>query len=182
MRENTLIKARNLSLACAIAGSLLAATAHADAAQDVAAFQNFQLTDAFIAKYQAVETDTAKDVCKLSPFKVLMQANADKDKIALDQVAAQYDAQPGVHAMLASHGMTAKDMILGMFTLMSAAAQDLNRTHPGMVQTTGAAAHVSAANMDYYHQHKDALHAFQKQLGQQELHANGGKLPACMMH
>ena len=39
---------------------------------------------------------------------------------------------------------------------------------------------VSPANMAFYQQHKDALHAHQMALAKEQLAKNGGKLPACM--
>jgi hypothetical protein len=160
---------------CVIAIVPMARAASMD--DDVAAFQNFTLSDSFIAKYQAVETDIGKDPCGLSPMKVMAQANGGKT--TLSEAAAQYDAQPGVHAMLASHGLTAKDMFLGMSTLMAAAAQDLNQAHPGMVNATGAASQVSPANIAFYQSHKQALHQFHMQLAKQQMQASGGKMPSC---
>jgi hypothetical protein len=163
---------------CMIAIVPMACAASDD--DDVAAFQNFTLTDGFMAKYQAAEADISKDPCGLSPMKVMAQANASSSKMTLSQAAAQYDAQPGVHAMLASHDLTAKEMFLGMSTLMAAAAQDLNQAHPGMVKATGAASQVSAANIAFYQSHKQALHQFNMQLAKQQMQASGGKLPSCL--
>ena len=98
-------------------------------------------------------------------MKVMGLANERAGKMTLDQAAAQYDAQPGVHAMLASHGLTAKEIFLGMTTLMAAAAQDLNQAHPGMVKTSGAAAHVSAANMAFFESHKQAIRQYSMRIG-----------------
>lgn len=166
-----------LSLCVMATTPVICATPSSD---DVAAFQNFTLTDGFLANYQAAETDIAKDPCQLSPMKVMAQANTSNGQMTLDRIAAQYDAQPGVHAMLASHNLTAKEMFLGMSTLMAAAAQDLNQAHPGMVKTTGVASHVSPANMAFYESHRQAMHQFNMQLAKQQLHANGGKLPSCL--
>lgn len=159
--------------------TVIPAACTASSSDDATASQNFTLTDDFIANYQAAETDIAKDPCRLSPMKVMAQANASGGKMTLNQAAAQYDAQPGVHAMLTSHNLTAKEMFLGMSTLLSAAAQNLNQAHPGMVKVTGMASHVSAANMAFYQSHKQAMHQFNMQLAQQQLRTNSGKLPAC---
>jgi hypothetical protein len=142
--------------------------------------EGFTLTDGFLAKYQAAEADIAKNPCGLGPMKVMGLANERAGKMTLDQAAAQYDAQPGVHAMLASHGLTAKEMFLGMTTLMAAAAQDLNQAHPGMVKTSGAAAHVSAANMAFFESHKQAIRQYSMRIGEQQLRANGGRMPSCL--
>lgn len=138
--------------------------------------QGFTLTDGFLAKYQAAELDIAKDPCRLGFFKLMGRDGAG---LTLDQAAARYDAQPGVHAMLAGHGLTAHDMLTGVATLTAAAMQEMKAKHPGMVQTSGAT-QVSAANMAFYQSHKDAIHQFAMQVGQQQMRANGGKMPACM--
>jgi hypothetical protein len=138
--------------------------------------QGFTLTDGFLAKYQAAELDIAKDPCRLGFFKLM---GHDGSGMTLDQAAAQYDAQPGVHAMLASHGLTARDMLTGMGVLMAAAAQDMNSRHPGMVEVQGGHP-VSGANLAFYRSHRQAMQQFNRQLGQQQLRANGGRLPACL--
>ncbi|HKR76481.1 MAG TPA: hypothetical protein VJR95_07420 [Rhodanobacter sp.] len=138
--------------------------------------QGFTLTDSFLAKYQAAELDIAKDPCRLGFFKLM---GSEGSHLTLEQAAARYDAQPGVHAMLASHGLTAHDMLTGVATLTAAAMQEMKAKHPGMVQTSGAT-QVSEANMGFYRSHKDAIHQFAMRVGQQQLRANGGKMPECM--
>jgi hypothetical protein len=166
-----------LGLALALAGSLSATAARADAAGDAAAVQNFRLSDGFLEKYQAVEADVAKDPCRLGAFGLLKSEGK-----SLDQVAAEYDAQPGVHAMLARHGLTARETLLGMATLMSAAMEDLSKAHPGMVQKDPDAPAVNPANMAFYQSHKDGIRQREMQLAQQMMQANHGKLPACLAH
>ncbi|MBN8923871.1 MAG: hypothetical protein BGP10_08365 [Rhodanobacter sp. 68-29] len=163
---------------CAVAA--LPAACAASSSGSASDPQGFTLTDGFLAKYQAVETDSIKDPCQLSPVKVLGLTGEGAGKATIDQMAARYDAQPGVHAMLASHGVTAKEMILGTVTLMSAAIQELKQQHPGMVQGNGAALQISAANMAFYQSHKQAIRQFNMQIAQQQLRANGGKLPPCL--
>lgn len=172
-------RTRGLATLALCVTATISVACSASPSDDAATFQNFTLTDGFLANYQAAEADIIKDPCRLGPMKVMAQANTNHGQMTLDQAAAQYDAQPGVHAMLASHNLTAKEMFLGMSTLMSAAAQDLNQAHPGMVKTSGAASHVSAANMAFYQSHKQAMHQFNMQLAQQQLRATGGKPPAC---
>jgi hypothetical protein len=172
--KHRVTKARPLGLA--IAGALLLATAavHADQAQDLAAIQNFRLTDEFLAKYLAVLDDAAKDPCNQLGLLSILR---DGKKQPLDQMVAAYDAQPGVHAMLARHGLTAREEILGALTLLAASMQ---KEHPDLVQSSGA---VSPVNLAFYKAHETALAASRQhrmELARQRLKANHGKLPACI--
>lgn len=161
-----------------IAFGLAAATpaAHAGAAGDMAAVQNFTLSDDYLNRYMAVQQDTAKDPCHLGMLGLL---KPDAQNKSLDQLAAEYDAQPGVHAMLARHGLTARQAVLGTSVLMAAAMADLQKAHPGMVQSSGSIP-VSPANQAFYSSHKSQIQQFTMRIGQQEMQANGGKLPACL--
>jgi len=60
--------------------------------------------------------------------------------MSLDQMVAAYDAQPRVHAMLARHGLTAREEILGMLTLMFAGLEIAQQEHPGVAKSGGTAA------------------------------------------
>jgi hypothetical protein len=167
------------TLGLAIAGALMAITAaHADQAQDMAAFQSFRLDDAFMAKYQAAEADAAKDPCHLAPLGLL---HGDSNK-SLDQVAADYDKQPGVHAMLARHGLTAREDILGAMTLMVAGMETLQKQHPGMVQMSGTMPPIPPANLAYFQAHQADLQQHAMAIGKAQMAANHGKLPACLAH
>jgi len=168
------LKARALGLL--IAGPLLAASAaHADQAHDMAAIQNFRLTDDFLAKYEAVVDDTVKDPCGLAPLSVLNGGNK-----SLDQMVAAFDAQPGVHAMLARHGLSAREEILGMLTLMFAGLEIAQQEHPGVAGSNGTIPPISPANLAFYKAHEAALHQHITAIAQQQLAANHGKLPACV--
>jgi len=149
-------------------------------AGDVASLTSFQLTDDFIARYEAYEEEAARKPCELSPMMAMMGDEAG-DR-TLDQTIAAFDAQPGVHAALQRHGLTARDMILGMGTLLGAAAQDLAKQRPDMVKKGEITINgtISPANMAVYHRHKDELHRHQMQLAREQLKANGGKLPPCL--
>lgn len=149
------------------------------AAADMAALQNFRLTDDFIARYEAYEEDAAKKPCELSPITAL--SGDDAQERSLDQTVAAFKAQPGVDATLQRHGLTARETILGMMTLMRAAMQELAQRRPDMVEKgEGSMGAISPANMAVYDRHKDELHQHQRQLAREQLKANGGKLPACL--
>lgn len=150
-------------------------------ADDAASAASFQLTDDFIAKFEAYEEEAAKNPCALSPM-MLMKGNNAENR-SLDQTAAAFDAQPGVHDALQRHGLTAREMILGMVSLLGAATQDMAQQHPDMVKDGEITMNgtISPANMAVYHRHKDELHRHQAQLGREQLKATGGKLPPCLV-
>ena len=154
--------------------------ANAGQAEDIADLQSFQLTDAFLTKYQAFQEDVAKDPCKLSPLLIMQRMQSEQ--VGISEMAAAYDAQPGVHDVLAHNDLTAKTAILGMATLMGAAFQDLAAEHPDLVEDEGPSQDLiktSDANMAFYRAHKDELQAHQMKLGREQLERNHGKMPAC---
>ena len=154
-------------------------SAIADPAADAASLRNFRLTPEFLAKWESFDEAAAQDPCHLLPMPVL--AKAQTKQMSLDQMVAAYDAQPGVHAALAQHGLTAREAMMGMMTLMAAATQDLMHAHPEMVQKgeISMSMTVSKANMDFYHAHAAEMRQHQMKVGQEELKRNHGKLPAC---
>ena len=125
--------------------------------------------------YMDANDDIARDPCRLGMVDLLKHGDTCG---SIDQAAAHYDAQPGVHAMLASHDLTAREMVLGMMTLTGAAMQDLRRQHPQAMAEGGMP--VSAANMAFYEAHKAQLHQHMQAVAREQLKAHGGKLPACL--
>lgn len=170
-----------LSLA-AVVPALAAAPSAADKAQmqaELAEFRDFKLTPEFIHRREAYMEAAAKDPCKYSLLGVLNESQG-KQHTSIDQMAAHYDAKPGVHALLERNDLTARDMVLGTYTLMGAALQDLAKKHPEMVEGNASGFEVSSANMAVYHKYKDEMHQHRQKIAQQELKQNGGKLPACL--
>lgn len=160
-------------LITAASGPALAADA--PSAADIAAIRGFTLNDTFLQHYLDASDDIAHDPCQLGMVDLLKGNDAFN---SIDQAAAHYDAQPGVHAMLGRHELTAREMILGMMTLTSAAAQDMRRQHPQAMVQGGLP--VSAANMAFYDAHKAQIRQHMQSIGREQLQANGGKLPACL--
>lgn len=161
------------------AGAVLAGPQDDDAPSpaDVQAMQSFTLDADFLQRYVAVQDESARDICRLGMVNLFKEGDRIK---SLDEAARHYDAQPGVHAMLARHGVSARQMVLGMATLVSAAAQDLKETHPAAARYITAEGHVSAQNMAFYRAHKAELRQHMREVGKRQLAANGGKLPACL--
>jgi hypothetical protein len=139
-------------------------------AADLAAFRNYTLTTGFLDKWKAIAQDPKAPQCNLTTL--TLHANT------LDGMTREYDARPGIHGYLASHGLTAREVILALSTLTAAGIQDLRETHPELAQGSTNQP-VSAANMAFYREHRDELHQFMQRLAQQRLHAAGGKGPAC---
>lgn len=169
-------------LACALAlAAVPAVQAAPPQSADLAAFRDYTLNDGFLDKWRAIQQESVKDPCNLGMMSLM--SGDENDSESLDRMAARYDAQPGVHAMLARHGLTARSYLLGALTLLSAGIQEVAQQHPemvskGYIQTNPGFA-VSDANMAFYRQHKADIQQLMQKLGQEGLRANGGKLPDC---
>jgi hypothetical protein len=173
MRLTRLLPVLLLSLAAS------APAARADSAlspADAAALHSFQLSEDFLQRYMAAGDEIAKDPCRLGMVDLLKQGDRPG---SIDQLASHYDAQPGVHAMLARHGLSAREMVLGMVTLTGAAVEELRKLHPEAVQG-GDGSMVSASNLRFYDAHKAQIRQHNQAIAYQQLKANGGKLPACL--
>lgn len=139
---------RRFGFVLGLAGALLVTAAHADQASDLATVKNFKLTDSFLARYQAVEMAALKDFCHLSPMVLSGQDGATGGEISLEDMVSKYDAQPDVHAMLASHNMTAKVLVYGPL-------QPHGRRHARHARRAShPSIHISAANQPFYEAHK----------------------------
>lgn len=173
---------------CALGALLLALSAAAGAqpagkptaqqAADMAAVHNFKLTTDFVKKYEGYSEEAAKKPCQLSPLLAL--AKSGKKSMTLDQTATTFDAQPGVHAALARHDLSARELLLGTITLSSAAMQEMQAKHPELAGDDDSGPKVSAANMAFYHTHGKQILQHQRRIGREQLKHNGGKLPACL--
>jgi len=167
-----------LAFSLAFAASPVTHAAPARAA-DLAAFRSFTLSEGFLDKWKAIQQDSVKDPCNLGVASLL----AGDDEQSLEQMAASYDAQPGVHAMLERHGLSAREYLVGSFTMLAAGVQDMAKQHPEMVEKgyiqASPAGAVSEANMAFYHQHQADVMQLMQKLGQQTLSANGGHMPDC---
>lgn len=167
------MRARSFELALAFACMPLATTAQvaqADKAQDVAAIHDFQLNEDFLSRVQATVADIDKDPCRLGFMKLLVSVNGD---MSISEVAAQYDAQPGVHEMLGKHGLTASNLLLGTAALMSVAAQEDAQTLDYF--------QAGAANIAFFKAHKEAIQQFSMQLARQRVLMDDGDASSCQV-
>lgn len=77
----------------------------------IAEQQHFTLTDGLLAKYEAAHADVHASPCKALPAPN-MQALQHGKAPSFDELAASYDAQPVMHAILSRPGISAKDYLL----------------------------------------------------------------------
>lgn len=162
---------------------------------DATALQGFKLDEGFLTKWKAMQKGASKDPCHLDVLFALQDQDDDEDddsstksahpkaRPSLDQSVARYEAQPGAKALLTKNDLTAREYILGVFTLFASAMQQMVDEHPDMVAKgyvqADSSVHVSARNMVFYRAHKDEIHGFMQNLGTENLKRNGGKLPPC---
>lgn len=133
---------------------------------DLKTLHNYTLTEGFLNKWEAIMADPIKPTCSL--MTINLQGNS------LDQKISKYDARPGNHAYLASHGMTSREMVLGTTMMALADMQEMSNNAPDMVEGN-AGMQVSAQNMAFHRSHKDeVLKTMQKAST-----ARGGKIPDC---
>ena len=198
---------RSLLLAACLASSGLGASVAAAAPSeispaDAAALTNFKLDEAFLTKWKRMQTGASKDPCHLDVLFALRDQNDDEDddvdedapgkaakqpkkgRPSLDQSAARYEAQPGAKALLAKTGLSAKDYLLGVVTLVAAAMQQMAIEHPDMASDEDVKADspvkVNTSSMAFYRSHKEEIHGFMQALNKAKMKRSGGKLPSCV--
>ena len=135
-----------LIAACAMA--LLAspfAVAQDRDAQEVAAYV---LTDAGLAKY----TKATKNLAAL-PGSKPGDCDAGDDSASLDDMAAALDGVPGAKAAIQSAGMTTREYVLFMWSLMHNGLAAWAISQPGGKLPAGT----SKANVEFYQQHEAEL-------------------------
>lgn len=145
-------------------------TASAQSAQPSAAdaqtLHDYTLTDAFLAKWEAIMADPNKPTCSLMTL--------DLRGNSLDERIAEYDARPGNHAYLSRQGLTARDMVLGSTVMALSGMQEMSTSAPGMTEGQ-AGLQVSAQNMAFHRSHKEEV----MKTMQKASAAWGDKMPHC---
>lgn len=171
MRLTSLLAGTALTVTLALTFSTRALALPAEhSAADIATVHDYTLTSSFLDKWEAISKDPNAPAC------TLMTLNLHGD--SLSEAISEYDARPGNHNYLASHGLTSRDMILGTSALAAAAMQEMQAKHPEFVKGN-AARLVSPQNMAFYQGHKDEIHSLMQKVGKARLSQNGGKLPDC---
>lgn len=163
MRLIPMLAATALSLTCISKASAQPAQ---PSRADVQTLRDYSLTDGFLKKWETIMEDPNKPTCSL--MTLTLHGNS------LDERVAEYDARPGNHAYLSSHGMTSRDMVLGTTMMALAGMQEMSVNAPDMAEgNTGIK--VSAKNMAFHKTHKaEVQRAMQKANA-----ARGGKVPNC---
>ena len=98
MRINSLFASSLLAAALSMGIGSPAIAKPGNSAADVAAIHDYTLTTGFLEKWEAIATDPAAPSCSL------MTLNLHGD--SLNEMIANYDARPGNHAYLSSHGLS----------------------------------------------------------------------------
>lgn len=133
---------------------------------DVQTLNDYTLTEGFLKKWETIMADPDKPTCNLMTLNLR--------GTSLDERIAEYDARPGNHAYLASHGMTSREMVLGTTMLALAGMQEMQSNAPGQVEE-GSGMRVSDRNMAFHQSHKnEIMKAMQKAST-----ARGGKMSDC---
>lgn len=145
---------------------LTASCGHATSGQfgsltEIALQQHFTLTDGLLARYEAAHADVHANPCNTIPtpdMKALRRGQAP----SFDDVAAQYDAQPAMHAILTRHSISAKDYLLTQAVLgagrMKYAHQMMEKVNPqaaGNIDSSETI--ISAANYSFFLAHRNQI-------------------------
>lgn len=190
MRVTSLLASSITVVALALATPSVATAAtpsHAIMKANMEEVTNYRLTESFLRSDFAYALETAKHPCRhtsMRGFALLKEARSQP----IDQVAARFDTQPGVHAMLVKHDLTARQAVVGGFAMMMTSLTYMSgdaKAHHVEV-TGGPTQHTAAmkANLAFYKAHLPEINAFHQKMGaiaQQIVDENGGKMPACMM-
>ena len=189
------ILAGALALAMATPGHAVGAQAgnNAGAMAVGQAISNYRLTEDFVKRAHAMQLDMARNPCEYGnpSSSMRMLGEVSEGRLTLDQAIAKFGAQPGMQALLAKHGLTARDALIGGLALgkaqsgaMVAHAEAQAAAHgakPAAASMGGKTA-AQQANARLLASHWSELQAFNQKMGaisQQRIKANGGKLPAC---
>lgn len=147
---------------------------------------HFTLTDDLLARYEAVHTDVFASPCSALPTPDY-QAMKQGKMPTVDDVAARYDAQPVMHAILTRHGLTAKRYLLANAVIGAGRTkygrQLIEKLNPQAAKNIDSSMTIiSPANYSFYVAHRSQLqHAMQQEMHSQS--ADSAALKAnCLMH
>jgi hypothetical protein len=175
-----------LALAAPAAG---AATPPPNAGKMRASFAqvaNFRLTDSFLRNDLAYSLDVARHPCQ-SSIKAGLMMFRDLQSMPLDQVIARFDANSNVHAMLAKHGLSAHDAVVGGLVMFMVGMEHMSNTPEGKrlggtVSGKGLDTPAMKTNLAFYKAHWPEIRAIQQKISaivKRQMDANGHKA-ACL--
>lgn len=176
-----------IALAAALALVPLVAGAGSPSPADRAAVANFRLTDSFLQHDQAMALELAKMPCGTSAAMLQAFLGFGSGRLSLDEASAQITAAPGMQGLLAKHGLTARDALLGGLELlrikthataskMRANGADVSTSSQPESPTQRANDAFIAAHRQEIQQHDAAMRA----IAQQRAHDDPGAAMACL--
>lgn len=131
--------------------------AHAEAeefsAEDLALIKSFPLTTDFLQKWTAVNQDTTVLSCNVYALNLTAET--------IDDRAKEYDARPGVHAVLANNGLTAREVVLGTTTLAVVGLQVLREKFKWL-DDDAEQLPVNETNVKFYWDHYEEIRKLDK--------------------
>ena len=139
-----------LATAAAVAIALTAPAISAITAEDSREISSYVLTDAGLAKF----TQATKKLATV-PGACAGQGEDSAESPSLDEMTAKLDAVPGAQAAIQSAGMTTREYVVFMWSMLHngmaawAASQPGGKVPPGTLQS----------NMDFYKNHEAQMAA-----------------------
>lgn len=147
------------------------------------AIQNFDLNGDFLAKYENLMAQTAKQPCKLNPaYMPGLFVDSQGKPLAFAAAAQKYDSQPDVHETLTKIGLTARQVLAGMSTIMAASVQATEHQYPDLVKKEQFANLdlVNSKSMAFYHKHEATMNVLARHIGDAMFGDNGKNPPKCL--
>ncbi|HET7314482.1 hypothetical protein [Salinisphaera sp.] len=144
-----------------LVAAMLSPVAGASQADDAAAVRDFKLNTDYLHRWMAVKRNAADQGVRMRLFKMHDGKMTAVGGNSLNAMSAHLDAEPGVHAILAEHDMSARGFILGSFALMSARLALIPHAE---------GSNVNPDNVAFVKAHKDEIDRFIRQ--NLQAHAN----------
>lgn len=144
---------------------------------------SFRITNDFFQRDHALSLDLAQDPCahgRRPTLTLELAQQVGEGKLGMDQAIQQFGAQPGMAALLAKHGLSARDAFVGAFAMMAALARVMPA--PPGAASSGPDTPTIRANAAFLKAHMAEQHAYGQKvdaIARQRIAANGGRLPAC---
>jgi len=114
----------------------------------------YTLTEAGLAKF----TQAARNIAGV-PGACAQEEDDSEDLKSIDQMVAKMNSVPGVQAAVQSAGMTAREYVVFMFSMMQNGLAAWAVSQPGGKLPPG----VSQANVDFYKKHEAKMAALGKE-------------------
>lgn len=119
--------------------------------KDLSEVSGYALTESGLAKF----TQATRNVATV-PGACERQDDDDDDNLkSIDQMVAKLNSVPGVQAAIQSAGMTTREYVVFMFSMMQSGMAAWAVSQPGGKLPAG----ISQANVDFYKKHEAAMAA-----------------------